>query len=174
MLTDDIPFNYGWGAWAHNNNFNVGTWSSDGTMHRGTAAINCSNYRGVFSFHPAGALRAFADGSVRLLAREMSPAVFFALVTARAGDITPEDIQHVYAMNRRSQVHLADAGGRTGTWPCRVPAKRSQTGVSRDRRGFLPRETGGRSPGHVCPLGRQRPEDAGGPAPRCRRTAPFA
>ncbi len=85
----NMPLDYGWGAWAHNNNFSVGTWSSDGTMQGGPSAINCSNYRGVFSFHSGGAYGGFADGSVRLLANDMSPVVFFALVTARAGDVTP-------------------------------------------------------------------------------------
>ena len=56
-------------------------------MQGGTSAINCSNYRGVFSFHATGAYAAFGDGSVHLLGREMSPAVFFALVTARAGEV---------------------------------------------------------------------------------------
>ena len=83
----DIPLNYGWGAWVHNNNFTVGTWSSDGTIQGGDSAINCSNYRGVFSFHPNGACAAFGDGSVHTLARELSPRVFFALVTARAGEV---------------------------------------------------------------------------------------
>ena len=86
---DNIALDTAGGAWAHNNNFNVGTWSPDGTMQGGTAAINCSNYRGVYSFHPSGAYGAFADGSVHLLAREMSPAVFFALV-ARAGKTVQE------------------------------------------------------------------------------------
>jgi prepilin-type N-terminal cleavage/methylation domain-containing protein len=84
---DDIPLTYGWGAWAHNNNFNVGTWTSDGNMLGGPSAINCSNYRGVFSFHAAGAYAAFGDGSVHMLGREMSPRVFFALATARGGEI---------------------------------------------------------------------------------------
>ena len=88
-VATDMPLDYGWGAWAHNNNFAVGTWSSDGTMQGGPSAINCSNYRGVFSFHSAGAYGGFADGSVRLLASDMSPALFFALVTARAGDVAP-------------------------------------------------------------------------------------
>jgi prepilin-type N-terminal cleavage/methylation domain-containing protein len=85
----NIPLNYGWGGWPHNNNFTVGTWSPDGTMQGGLGAINCSNYRGVYSFHSAGAYGAFADGSVRTLNREMSPAIFFALVTARGGEIPP-------------------------------------------------------------------------------------
>ena len=86
-VMDDIPLYYGWGAWAHNNNFGVGTWSVDGAMQGGDYAINCSNYRGVYSFHVAGANAAFADGSVRLLGQDLSPAVFFALVTARGGEI---------------------------------------------------------------------------------------
>jgi prepilin-type N-terminal cleavage/methylation domain-containing protein len=88
-VVDDIPLDYGWGAWAHNDNFLVGTWSSDGTMQGGPSAVNCSNYRGVFSFHTAGTGAAFADGSVHLLSREISPTVFFALVTARAGEVVP-------------------------------------------------------------------------------------
>lgn len=80
---DDIPLDYGWGSWAHNNNFGVGTWSADGTMQGGPCAVNCSNYRGVYSFHSAGVNAAFADGSVHLLFAQISPAVFFALVTAR-------------------------------------------------------------------------------------------
>jgi prepilin-type N-terminal cleavage/methylation domain-containing protein len=81
--TKQFALNYGWGAWVHNNNFTVGTWSRDGSMQGGDSAVNCSNYRGVFSFHAAGAYAAFGDGSVHLLAREMSPVVFFALATAR-------------------------------------------------------------------------------------------
>jgi len=86
-VTDNIPLDYGGGAWAHNNNFNMRTWSSDGTMRGGPGAINCSNYSGVYSFHTHGAFAAFADGSVHLLDREMSPAIFFALVTARGGEV---------------------------------------------------------------------------------------
>ncbi len=83
----DIMLNYGMGAWVHNNNFTMGTWSRDGALKGGPCAINCSNYRGMFGFHPHGACAAFADGSVHLLAAEMTPAVFFALVTARANEV---------------------------------------------------------------------------------------
>jgi prepilin-type N-terminal cleavage/methylation domain-containing protein len=84
---DNIPLYYGWGAWAHNNNFGLGTWSQDGRMKGGTGTINCSNYRGIFSFHVEGAYAAFADGSVHMLARDMTPTVYFALITARANDL---------------------------------------------------------------------------------------
>jgi prepilin-type N-terminal cleavage/methylation domain-containing protein len=89
-VVDDIPLDYGWGAWAHNNNLNVGTWSGDGTMQGGTCSVNCSNYRGVYSFHSVGANVVFADGSVHMLNQEIDAAVFFALVTARAGEIFDE------------------------------------------------------------------------------------
>ena len=58
-------------------------------MQGGSGTVNCSNYRGVFSFHKGGAYAAFGDGSVHLLGREISPLVFFALVTARGGEIVP-------------------------------------------------------------------------------------
>jgi prepilin-type N-terminal cleavage/methylation domain-containing protein len=86
-VVDDIPLDYGWGSWAQNNNFGVGTWSSNGTMQGGPCAVNCSNYRGVYGFHSAGVYAAVADGSVRMLSQEIHPAVFFALVTARGGEI---------------------------------------------------------------------------------------
>jgi prepilin-type N-terminal cleavage/methylation domain-containing protein/prepilin-type processing-associated H-X9-DG protein len=86
--THNYALNYGWGAWAHNNNFNVGSWSKDGTAKIGPGAVNRSNYRGVFSFHPNGANTAFADGSVHVLGRDISPTVFFSFITARAGEIS--------------------------------------------------------------------------------------
>jgi prepilin-type N-terminal cleavage/methylation domain-containing protein/prepilin-type processing-associated H-X9-DG protein len=81
--------NYGFGAWGHNNNFNLGTWSADGKMKGGTGTINCCNFRGIYAFHPAGANVAFADGSVHLLSSKITPAIYFALITARADEIIP-------------------------------------------------------------------------------------
>jgi prepilin-type N-terminal cleavage/methylation domain-containing protein len=90
-VPNSLALNYGWGAWAHNNNFAVGTWSTDGWLQGGTGAINCSNYRGIFSFHSGGAYVAFGDASVHFLGQEMSTAVYFALVTARAGEVVPSN-----------------------------------------------------------------------------------
>jgi prepilin-type N-terminal cleavage/methylation domain-containing protein len=90
-VASGIALNYGWGGWAHNNNFSVGTWSGDGTMQGGDSAVNCSNYRGVFSFHAAGANAAFGDGSVHLLTREIAPEVFFALATARGREVIQDN-----------------------------------------------------------------------------------
>ncbi len=48
-------------------------------------AINCSNNREIYSFHPGGANVAFADGSVRFLKESIPIRVLAALVT-RAGE----------------------------------------------------------------------------------------
>jgi prepilin-type N-terminal cleavage/methylation domain-containing protein len=87
---DNIPLYYGWGSWAQNDNFNVGTWSADGSMQGGPCAVNCSNYRGVYSFHTVGVYATFGDGSVHMLSQQISPAVYFAVITARAGETVPD------------------------------------------------------------------------------------
>jgi prepilin-type N-terminal cleavage/methylation domain-containing protein len=87
---DNIPLDYGFGAWAQNDNFSVGTWSADGKAQGGPCALNCSNYRGVYSFHGTGAFAAFADGSVHFLNQDLAPVIFFALVTARGGETVPD------------------------------------------------------------------------------------
>jgi prepilin-type N-terminal cleavage/methylation domain-containing protein len=79
---------YGFGAWAHNNAFNVNCFSADGLTSPGPCTVNCSNLRAVYSFHrPTGAYAAFADGSVHLLPQSMSGAVFYALVTHASGEV---------------------------------------------------------------------------------------
>lgn len=85
----DIALDYGWGSWAHNNNFNVGSWGADGMSQNGPCTVNCSNYRGVYSFHTAGANFAFADGSVHFINNTLQPAAYYALITARGGEIVP-------------------------------------------------------------------------------------
>ncbi len=96
--SNGIALTYGFGAWAQNNNYGVGIWTSDGTQKwnpadgsPGPCLINCSNYRGVYSFHTSGAYAAFADGSVHLLSTTIDPAAFLALLTARAGDANLND-----------------------------------------------------------------------------------
>jgi prepilin-type processing-associated H-X9-DG protein len=65
----------------------------DGTSVFGQCAINCTNDREVYSFHPAGANAAFADGSVRFLNASLSIRVFARLVTRAGGDVaSPGDL----------------------------------------------------------------------------------
>jgi prepilin-type N-terminal cleavage/methylation domain-containing protein/prepilin-type processing-associated H-X9-DG protein len=91
---DSIALDYGWGSWAHNNNFNVGTWAPDGMSQNvpiasSPCAINCSNYRGVYSFHTGGTNFAFADGSVHFISSSLAPSAYYALITARGGEVVP-------------------------------------------------------------------------------------
>lgn len=84
------------GAWAHNNNYNVGTWSVDGKVQNtGACVVNCSNFRGVYSFHSNGAMAAFADGTVRMLGTSLGEQPFMSLLTAR-GNETISDWSSVY------------------------------------------------------------------------------
>jgi prepilin-type N-terminal cleavage/methylation domain-containing protein/prepilin-type processing-associated H-X9-DG protein len=50
-------------------------------------AINCSNNREIYSFHPGGANVVFADGSVRFLKESISIRVLAALVTRAGGEV---------------------------------------------------------------------------------------
>jgi prepilin-type N-terminal cleavage/methylation domain-containing protein/prepilin-type processing-associated H-X9-DG protein len=50
-------------------------------------AINCSNHREVYSFHPRGANTVFADGSVHFLHASMRIEVLAALATRAGGEV---------------------------------------------------------------------------------------
>jgi prepilin-type N-terminal cleavage/methylation domain-containing protein/prepilin-type processing-associated H-X9-DG protein len=60
--------------------------TSDGVVQPGPCAINCTNNREVYSFHPGGANAVFADGSVHFLKASMSIRVFARLVTRAGGE----------------------------------------------------------------------------------------
>ena len=59
--------------------------TADGTDFFGSCAINCTNDREVYSFHPGGANVSFAAGRVRFLKATINIRVFVRLVT-RAGN----------------------------------------------------------------------------------------
>ncbi|MGH7169200.1 MAG: DUF1559 domain-containing protein, partial [Gemmataceae bacterium] len=56
-------------------------------VHSGPCAINCSNIKGVYSFHHGGAQAVFGDGSVRFLRQDVS--TFFWLASSRAPAAKP-------------------------------------------------------------------------------------
>jgi len=60
--------------------------SPDGTKQPGPCAINCSNDREVYSFHPGGANTVFVDGSVHFLPASIEIRVFARLVTRAGGE----------------------------------------------------------------------------------------
>ena len=59
----------------------------DGTMRPGPCAINCTNERQVYSFHPGGANAVFADGSVHFLKETINIRVLAGLVTRAGGEV---------------------------------------------------------------------------------------
>ena len=61
--------------------------TQDGTAFYGSCAVNCTNDREVYSFHPGGANVVFADGSVRFLRADIGIRVFAALVTRAGGEV---------------------------------------------------------------------------------------
>jgi prepilin-type N-terminal cleavage/methylation domain-containing protein/prepilin-type processing-associated H-X9-DG protein len=61
--------------------------SYDGTTKPGPCAINCTNDREVYSFHPGGANAVFADGSVHFLEAGMDIRIFARLVTRAGGEV---------------------------------------------------------------------------------------
>jgi prepilin-type processing-associated H-X9-DG protein len=65
--------------------------SPDGATKPGPCAINCTNDREVYSFHPSGANAVFADGSVHFLKAGMDIRIFTRLVTRAGGEIVPAD-----------------------------------------------------------------------------------
>jgi prepilin-type N-terminal cleavage/methylation domain-containing protein/prepilin-type processing-associated H-X9-DG protein len=64
----------------------------DGATQPGPCAINCTNDREAYSFHPGGANAVFADGSVHFLKASIRMRVFASLVTRAGGeDISGDD-----------------------------------------------------------------------------------
>jgi prepilin-type N-terminal cleavage/methylation domain-containing protein/prepilin-type processing-associated H-X9-DG protein len=59
----------------------------DGATKLGSCAINCTNDREVYSFHPGGANAVFADGSVHFLEAGMDIRIFARLVTRAGGEV---------------------------------------------------------------------------------------
>ena len=66
------------GPWASRNLLWCRGATPDGTAFFGTCAVNCTNDREVYSFHPGGANVVFADGSVRFLRADIGIRVFAA------------------------------------------------------------------------------------------------
>jgi prepilin-type N-terminal cleavage/methylation domain-containing protein/prepilin-type processing-associated H-X9-DG protein len=78
------------GPWqAYNNGIIVKGSNRDGTGDWGSCAINCTNDRELYSFHPSGANAAFADGSVHFLKADLSIRILAALVTRAGGEVAP-------------------------------------------------------------------------------------
>jgi prepilin-type N-terminal cleavage/methylation domain-containing protein/prepilin-type processing-associated H-X9-DG protein len=64
--------------------------TSDGVTQPGPCAINCTNNKEVYSFHPGGASTAFADGSVHFLHANIDIRNFAHLVTRAGGEVVKD------------------------------------------------------------------------------------
>jgi prepilin-type N-terminal cleavage/methylation domain-containing protein/prepilin-type processing-associated H-X9-DG protein len=83
-----VPNTWGSGAgWASRNLLWCRGRPESGYASTGTCAVNCTNNREVYSFHPDGANVAFADGRVKFLRDSISIRVFARLVTMAGGEI---------------------------------------------------------------------------------------
>ena len=63
----------------------------DGSGFPGPCAVNCSNDRGVYAFHPGVANVCMGDGSVRTLRKELNIFVFYYLCTIQGGELVAPD-----------------------------------------------------------------------------------
>jgi prepilin-type N-terminal cleavage/methylation domain-containing protein/prepilin-type processing-associated H-X9-DG protein len=63
----------------------------DGVEQPGRCAVNCTNHRDVYSFHPGGANVLMADGSVRFLKAGIDIRVFARLVTRAGAEVVVAD-----------------------------------------------------------------------------------
>ena len=75
------------GPWASRNLLFGRGATADGTAFYGPCAVNCTNEREVYSFHPDGANVVFADGHVRFLKATIDIRVFAQLVTRDGGEV---------------------------------------------------------------------------------------
>jgi len=75
------------GPWASRNLLFGRGANSEGTAYYGPCAINCTNDRELYGFHPGGASVVLADGSVHFLKAGISIRVFAGLVTRAGGEV---------------------------------------------------------------------------------------
>lgn len=83
VTTPPVSNGLGWGARA--NYIQLEGYYSDGLTTPGPRVMNANNDE-FYSFHPGGCNFSFGDGSVHFLRADISPVVFAALLTCRAGE----------------------------------------------------------------------------------------
>src|SRR5262249_28781982 len=75
------------GPWASRNLFFGRGATANGTAFYGPCAVNCTNDREVYSFHPGGANVVLADGPVPFLREDIGIRVLAKLVTRAGGEV---------------------------------------------------------------------------------------
>ena len=83
-----VPGSYAPGAAWVGGTLTLGKGSTaDGVSKPGPCAINCTNHREVYSFHPSGANAVYVDGSVHFLNANMDIRIFARLATRAGGEV---------------------------------------------------------------------------------------
>lgn len=75
------------GVWTDNNHVEARGHSYDGRTWPGPCVVNCSNYDGLYGFHPGGAHVLMLDGSVQHLTQDLDNFVFYAMYTPNCGEL---------------------------------------------------------------------------------------
>jgi prepilin-type processing-associated H-X9-DG protein len=90
QVTGGAPvYGAGWADW--DNGFQLHGASPDGLKTPGPCPINCTNNKGIYSFHPGGANVLFADGSVHFLKETITIRIVAAPVTRAGGEVISGD-----------------------------------------------------------------------------------
>lgn len=77
-----------YGVWAgRDNKTPIHGHTMDGMSFPGPCAINCTNWRRIYAFHPGVAMVAFGDGSVRGLNESLDIYTLIALTTRAGGEV---------------------------------------------------------------------------------------
>lgn len=86
VLQPDTPVSPDKYRWASNNAYDI-VGSTNQALCLVTTVMNCDNTHEIYSFHPAGAVFAFGDGSVDFLSDTIDVDTFVSLFTRNAADI---------------------------------------------------------------------------------------
>jgi hypothetical protein len=80
-----------WGPWASYNSIKYQGYAANGTSSGTACSINCNNSQGVNSFHPAGAVFAMCDGSIRVVTSGVPVLTLSQMFSRDGGEVASPD-----------------------------------------------------------------------------------
>ena len=86
------PNHSAYGVWAgRDNKTPIHGHTMDGMSFPGPCAVNCTNWRGIYGFHPQAANVLFGDGSVRTLHQSLNIYTLIDMTTRAGGEVIREN-----------------------------------------------------------------------------------